>query len=93
MNSNSNRDPANDDASEQEVSSVEPTCLTYRISWFVQVEAESAHAAASVARAIQRDEEGIATIFTVQSPDGSALCIDVENGQELPSDYSETSPA
>jgi hypothetical protein len=58
----------------------------YRISWFIDVEAEDPLAAAREALAMQRDPESIATIFTVQDCGGS-VCVDADTGEELPSDY------
>ena len=61
------------------------SAINYRIAWFIDIEASSPLEAAQIARGIQLDAESIATVFTVQGPEGS-VCIDAENGQELPSD-------
>lgn len=65
-----------------------PQSHNYRIAWYIDVEAQSALDAVLSARAMQLNPESIANVFTVRSPDGLAMCIDLESGEEYPSDQS-----
>ena len=58
----------------------------YRVSWFIDVEAQTPMDAAREALAMQRDPESIATVFTVQDLSG-AVCVDAAEGIELPSSF------
>ena len=60
--------------------------IHYKLTWHIDIEADSPLEAAQIALGIQRDPESIATVFTVQGPD-SCICIDADNGEELPSDH------
>lgn len=45
----------------------------YRVSWHIDVDAESPTEAAKVALQIQRDPESSATIFEVSGPEGDSI--------------------
>ena len=57
----------------------DPASYSYRVTWMIDVEADSPQDAAASARTTQLNPNSIATIFTVQSRDGTALCIDTDD--------------
>jgi hypothetical protein len=57
----------------------DPASYSYRVTWMIDVEADSPQDAATSARATQLNPNSIATIFTVESRDGTALCIDTDD--------------
>jgi hypothetical protein len=59
---------------------------TYKVSWFIDIEADDPLEAARSALGIMQDLESIATVFTVQSP-SDAVCVDAVSGDILPSDF------
>lgn len=56
----------------------------YRVRWEIDLDADSAHAAATEALAIQRDSESIATVFDVREPNGNHLTIDLRSYSPIP---------
>lgn len=50
----------------------------YRVSWEIELDAESAIDAARLALEIQRDPESKATVFTVSFPNGPSTGIDID---------------
>jgi hypothetical protein len=57
----------------------DPTSYSYRVTWIIDVEADSPHDAALSARATQLNPNSIATIFTIKGRDGTVLCIDTDD--------------
>jgi ribosomal protein S27AE len=57
----------------------DPASYRYRVTWSIDVEADSRQDAAVSARSAQLEPNSIATNFTVGSHDGSALCIDTDD--------------
>lgn len=56
---------------------------TYRVSWEIDIDAESPRAAAEKAQAIQRDPESLATVFDVIEMDGDTIQrIDLEEAED-----------
>ena len=55
---------------------------TYRVAWFIDLEAASPQEAAANARRIQLNPESIATVFEVQNRNGTTVCIDTEPSEE-----------
>lgn len=56
----------------------------YRVSWEIDIEAETPYLAAMEALAIQRDETSIATVFRVTDrakPNARPIVVDVEPGE------------
>jgi hypothetical protein len=51
--------------------------MTYRVSWEIDIEADSARDAARKAQDIQLDPSSTATVFKVQRPDGSVAMFDL----------------
>lgn len=51
-----------------------------RVTWVVDVEAETAVGAAKEALAMQRDPDSIATVFDVSDDDGSKVRVDLTEG-------------
>ncbi len=52
----------------------------FLVTWTIEIDADSAEAAAKEALEIHRDPESIATVFTVAGPDGAAVTIDLTMG-------------
>jgi hypothetical protein len=61
---------------------LDPASYTYRVAWFIDLEADSAQEAAAKARRIQLSPESVATVFEVQSRDGTTVSIDAETREE-----------
>ena len=56
---------------------------TYRVSWEIDIDADSPRGAAEKARAIQRDPESLATVFDVIEMDGDTIQrIDLEEAED-----------
>jgi hypothetical protein len=55
----------------------------YRITWEIQITADSPREAAEQALAIQRDPNSIATVFDVADDDGNIERINLEEIDEL----------
>lgn len=51
--------------------------MEYRVSWTVELDAESPEEAARLALAIQRDPQSLATHFTVEDTEGNATQVDL----------------
>jgi hypothetical protein len=51
---------------------------SYRVTWLLDIEADSPQDAAEQALVIQRDESSIATVFTVTDVDGVEVDIALE---------------
>jgi hypothetical protein len=51
--------------------------MTYRVTWEIDIEADSARDAAQRAQDIQRRPGSTATVFEVERPDGSVVMIDL----------------
>ena len=60
--------------------------MLYRVTWEIDIDAESDEEAARQALEIQRDRESIATCFVVWDPDGDHRVVDL--GEEAPSETS-----
>lgn len=48
---------------------------TYLITWYIELDADSAEEAAQKALEIQRDPDSTATVFDVQAEGGNSVCI------------------
>jgi hypothetical protein len=57
----------------------DPASYRYRVTWSIDVEADSPQDAAASARSTQLKPNSIATLFTVESRDGTPLCIDTDD--------------
>jgi hypothetical protein len=51
--------------------------MTYRVTWEIDIEADSARDAARKAQEIQLDPSSTATVFKVERPDGSVAMFDL----------------
>jgi hypothetical protein len=61
---------------------LDPASYTYRVTWVIDLEADSVQEAAAKARRIQLNPESAATVFEVQSRDGTTVSIDAETREE-----------
>lgn len=64
---------------------------SYKVAWYIDVEADSAVEAANKALAIQRDRESLATVFSVSDQHQNKLVIDTKEWD--PEDIWEVHPA
>jgi hypothetical protein len=51
--------------------------MIYRVTWEIDIEADSARDAARKAQDIQRKPDSTATVFLVQNPDGGVRMFDL----------------
>lgn len=51
--------------------------MFYKVQWGIEIEADSPQDAARQALAIQRDPASIATVFTVTTPGGEEIDVDL----------------
>jgi hypothetical protein len=51
--------------------------MTYRVTWEIGIEADSARDAAKKAQEIQHRPDSTATVFKVKRPDGSVAMLDL----------------
>jgi hypothetical protein len=53
--------------------------MQYRVTWTIDIDAESAIDAAKLALDIHRDTESIATVFSVRDENGKETAIDLSS--------------
>ena len=53
-----------------------------RVTWTIELDEDTAEAAATVAMAIQRDPESTATAFDVKCEDGKTVRVDLQRDHE-----------
>jgi hypothetical protein len=51
--------------------------MTYRVTWEIDINADSPRDAACKAQEIQRRPDSTATVFEVERPDGSVVTVDL----------------
>lgn len=51
--------------------------MLYRVSWSIEVDADSPREAAELCRTIMRDPDNIAVVFEVVDEDGNRLLVDL----------------
>lgn len=54
----------------------------YRVTWEIDIDADSLEDAAEQAREIQLDRDSIATVFDVTGPDGHKITVDLNTDPE-----------
>ena len=60
---------------------------TYTVTWTIELDAESAHAASVEALKVQRDPDSMATVFEVTDKNGEVETIDlIDEANPLPED-------
>lgn len=64
--------------------------MEYRVTWIIDLDADSPQEAARQALAIHRDPHSLATIFDVTNPQGDSVLVDAE---QLPDPATPNEPA
>jgi len=58
--------------------------MSYRVTWEIDIEADSSRDAAKKAQEIQLDPASTATVFRVERPDGSVAMFDLGRPAQKP---------
>jgi hypothetical protein len=60
--------------------------MNYRVTWEIDIESDSAYAAAEMALEIQRRPDGTATVFSIRDETGASIEVDLDDNSHVPED-------